>query len=169
MATTGERIREARLRAGMTQSELAEMVGVKFSAIHKYEKGLVVNLKRETILALARALDVRPSYLLCADEDDVQDSHAVSRKPRSGYSMGHARASDLRVGAAGPITEKHKDEEDSRPVKKPKPGYYPDPDPDPEPDEDIVILSRAAKRMSPEDRQKLIEMAKVVFGDAFKE
>ena len=37
------------------------------------------------------------------------------------------------------------------------------------PDEDIVILSRAAKRMSPEDRQKLIEMAKVVFKDAFKD
>lgn len=37
------------------------------------------------------------------------------------------------------------------------------------PDEDIVILSRAAKKMSPEDRQKLIEMAKVVFKDAFKD
>ena len=36
------------------------------------------------------------------------------------------------------------------------------------PDEDIVILSRAAKKMAPEDRQKLIEMAKVMFGDAFK-
>ena len=39
----------------------------------------------------------------------------------------------------------------------------------PDPDEDIVILSRAAKKMSPEDRQKLIEMAKVVFKDAFKD
>lgn len=37
------------------------------------------------------------------------------------------------------------------------------------PDEDIVILSRAAKKMSPEDRQKLIEMAKVVFKDAFRD
>ena len=37
------------------------------------------------------------------------------------------------------------------------------------PDEDIVILSRAAKKMDPEDRRKLIEMAKVMFGDAFKE
>ena len=45
---------------------------------------------------------------------------------------------------------------------------YPD-FPEQNPDEDIVILSRAAKRMSPEDRQKLIEMAKVVFKDAFKD
>ena len=47
---------------------------------------------------------------------------------------------------------------------------YPDlRDEGPEPDEDIVILSRAAKKMSPEDRQKLIEMAKVVFKDAFRD
>ena len=40
---------------------------------------------------------------------------------------------------------------------------------EPNPDEDIVILSRAAKKMSPEDRRKLIEMAKVMFDDAFSE
>lgn len=69
MATTGERIRDARKARGMTQKELAEKVGVKFSAIHKYETGLVVNLKRETISALAKALDVAPSWLMCIDED----------------------------------------------------------------------------------------------------
>ena len=40
---------------------------------------------------------------------------------------------------------------------------------DPNPDEDIVILSRAAKKMDPEDRKKLIEMARVLFKDAFKD
>lgn len=40
---------------------------------------------------------------------------------------------------------------------------------EPNPDEDLVILSRAAKKMSPEDRRKLIEMAKVMFDDAFTE
>lgn len=37
----------------------------------------------------------------------------------------------------------------------------------PDPDEDIVILSRAAKKMSPEDRKKLIDMARVMFEEAF--
>ena len=69
MATTGERIRDARKAHGMTQKELAEKIGVKFSAIHKYETGLVVNLKRETISALAKALDVSPSWLMCIDEE----------------------------------------------------------------------------------------------------
>lgn len=53
----------------MTQTELAEKVGVQFAAIHKYESGLVVNLKRETINKLAAALNVKPSYLLCIDDD----------------------------------------------------------------------------------------------------
>ena len=69
MATTGERIRDARKARGMTQKELAEKVGVKFSAIHKYETGLIVNLKRETISALAKALDVSPSWLMCIDDE----------------------------------------------------------------------------------------------------
>ncbi len=74
MATTGERIRQARKARNMTQTELAEKLGVKFSAIHKYETGLVVNLKRETIAALAKALDVSPSWLMCLDDLDTQPS-----------------------------------------------------------------------------------------------
>lgn len=71
--TTGERIKQARIAAGMTQKELADKVGVKFSAIHKYETGMVVNLKRETIAALARALNVKPSWLMCMDEPKTEE------------------------------------------------------------------------------------------------
>ena len=69
METTGERIKKARLAAGMTQEELAQRIGKKYSVIHKYEAGLVVNLKQETIALLADALQVKPSYLLCIDDD----------------------------------------------------------------------------------------------------
>ena len=67
---TGARIKQARLAAGLTQKELAQRVGVKFSAIHKYESGLVVNLKRETLSALAEALGVKESWLLCLEEEE---------------------------------------------------------------------------------------------------
>jgi len=46
MDTTGDRIRRARLRKSMTQTELGERLGLKTAAINKYETGLVVNLKR---------------------------------------------------------------------------------------------------------------------------
>lgn len=75
--TTGERIKEARIAAGLTQTELAEKVGLKFSAIHKYESGKVVNLKRETIAALATVLNVKPSWLMCLDNED-EESLALS-------------------------------------------------------------------------------------------
>lgn len=69
MATTGDRIKAARKLKGLTQKELADKVGVKYSAIHKYESGLIVNLKRDTIAKLSDALDVKPSYLLGLDDD----------------------------------------------------------------------------------------------------
>lgn len=65
--TTGERIRFARKGAGLTQTELAEKLGVKFSVISKYETGRVVNLKREIIDEIAKVLNVRPSWLLGYD------------------------------------------------------------------------------------------------------
>ncbi len=69
---TGERIKQARLAAGLTQTELADRIGVKFSAVHKYESGKVVNLKRETLTAISRALDVSESWLLCLDQEEAQ-------------------------------------------------------------------------------------------------
>ena len=70
LSTTGERIRQARKAANMTQRELAEKIGVQFSAVHKYETGMIVNLKRETISALASVLNVRPSWLMCIDDEE---------------------------------------------------------------------------------------------------
>ncbi len=87
--TTGERIKQARLAAHLTQKELAEKVGLKFSAIHKYETGMVVNLKRETIAALAVALNVKPSWLMCMDDElslprNVMSMPSTYKVPRLG-------------------------------------------------------------------------------------
>jgi transcriptional regulator with XRE-family HTH domain len=68
MSITGQRIRELRLQLNMTQEDLGAKVGLKTAAINKYETGLVVNLKRETIQELAKALRTSPSYLMGWDE-----------------------------------------------------------------------------------------------------
>lgn len=65
----GDRIRELRLANGMTQEELGAKVGVKGAAIHKYEMGYVENMPRSTIARLAEIFGVRPSYVLCMDEE----------------------------------------------------------------------------------------------------
>lgn len=60
----GARIKEARIAKGMTQEELGNIVGVQKSAIAKYEKGRVVNIKRSTLQKIASALNINPSTLI---------------------------------------------------------------------------------------------------------
>ena len=60
----GTLIRNARLAKGMTQEELGKILGVQRSAIAKYEKGRVVNIKRSTLQKLAETLDLRGSDLI---------------------------------------------------------------------------------------------------------
>ena len=78
--TTGEKIRQRRKELGMTQEDLGNLIGVQKAAINKYETGIVVNLKRSTISALARALHVSPVYLISSDEPP--DDHIVTPEAR---------------------------------------------------------------------------------------
>lgn len=65
----GDRIKEVRKLRGLTQEELAQKLGLKDSAIAKYESGRVENIKRSVISEMARVLECSPVYLLCLDED----------------------------------------------------------------------------------------------------
>lgn len=67
--TIGEKIKRLRKERGMTQEELGAAVGVQKAAINKYETGIVINLKRDMIAKLARALDVNPVWLLDENEE----------------------------------------------------------------------------------------------------
>jgi len=64
----GERIKQLRIRYGMTQEELGEKLGVKKAAVQKYESGTVKNLKKEKIEKLCDIFGVSPSELMNWDE-----------------------------------------------------------------------------------------------------
>lgn len=66
----GERIKYLRESHGMTQEELGEKIGVQKSAIRKYEKGSVENIKRSSIKIMADLFGVSPCYLMAWDEDE---------------------------------------------------------------------------------------------------
>ena len=66
--TTGEKIKYYRKSLGLTQTELGNILGVQSSAIAKYEKGRVVNLKRDTLAKLADVFGITVIQLL--DDDD---------------------------------------------------------------------------------------------------
>lgn len=69
----GEKIRAARLKKSMTQQELGELVGVNASAIAKYEKGVVVNIKRSTLQKIAKVLNMRPSELIFGEMEEQKN------------------------------------------------------------------------------------------------
>ena len=66
--TTGERIKMLRKKHNMTQEELGAKIGVQKAAIQKYEKGTVKNIKRDSLIKLAKCLDTTPEFLLGWDE-----------------------------------------------------------------------------------------------------
>jgi len=69
----GEKITYQRKRLGLTQTELGDMIGVKKSAVAKWEKGVVTNLKKTTIVKLAEIFEVKPSYFIMDDEKVYND------------------------------------------------------------------------------------------------
>ena len=64
----GKRIKRGRLDKGYTQEQLASMVGVKKSAVAKWENGRVSEIKRSNLAMISKALGFDPNYLL----DDIQ-------------------------------------------------------------------------------------------------
>jgi len=60
----GDIIRDERQKADMTQEQLAEYLGLKKSAVAKYENGRVKNIKRSIIAKMAELFHCEPSYLM---------------------------------------------------------------------------------------------------------
>lgn len=60
MPSVGDKIRELRIKKGLTQEQLGELIGVKKAAVQKYESGRVKNLKQATITKFSEIFDVPP-------------------------------------------------------------------------------------------------------------
>lgn len=74
MANTGDIIKKLRKEKNLTQEQLGNLIGVQKSAIAKYERGEIINLKRETIEKLANIFEVRPSYIMGMTELSISIS-----------------------------------------------------------------------------------------------
>ncbi len=67
-----------RKESGLNQSDLAGLSGVSQAYIAKIERGRVTNVGIEYIFALAKALDVRPAYLLGLSEVVVDEEEPLA-------------------------------------------------------------------------------------------
>ena len=79
------KIKQARLAKGLTQTELGKLLGVEKSAIAKYENGRAVNIKRRTLQKLAKALDLRGSDLII--EANPKEAAELSAKVLLDYEL----------------------------------------------------------------------------------
>lgn len=59
-----QRIRKLRLEQGLTLEQVAVQVGVGKSTVRKWETGMIANMRRDKIAALAKALHTTPAYLM---------------------------------------------------------------------------------------------------------
>ena len=59
-----QRIKNLRQEKGLTLEQVAEVVGVGKSTVRKWETGMIANMRRDKIAALAKALGTTPAYLM---------------------------------------------------------------------------------------------------------
>lgn len=67
----GRRIKMKRTELGLTMEMLGDILGVGKSAVNKWEKGKVKNIKRSTIAQMANLFDVNPVWLMGLDGGEI--------------------------------------------------------------------------------------------------
>ena len=70
-----QRIKELRKEHGLTLEQVAKVVGVGKSTVRKWETGMIANMKRDKISALAKALNTTPAYLMGWNEETEKNTH----------------------------------------------------------------------------------------------
>lgn len=78
----GSLIKKLRIKHDLTQDELADRLNVKKSAVSKWERGAVQNIKRDTIIEMSKIFNVRPSYLMCFDTPKANPKSSLTRQEK---------------------------------------------------------------------------------------
>lgn len=77
--TKGERIRTKREELGISQTDLANSVGISKQTLYKYENNIVTNIPSDIIEKLANKLLCSPAYIMGWVLKDIEDEDAFCR------------------------------------------------------------------------------------------
>ena len=72
-----QKIKDLRQERGLTLEQVANVVGVGKSTVRKWETGMIANMKRDKIAALAQALGTSPAYLMGWEDEDDENPHEL--------------------------------------------------------------------------------------------
>lgn len=76
--TVGKRLKRLRLEKGLTQTDIANLLGMTKGAIQKYECGQIKNFKADTIRTLCEFFDVPPvSFVYDEIPDRSENIHTI--------------------------------------------------------------------------------------------
>jgi transcriptional regulator with XRE-family HTH domain len=84
----GTRMRERRIMLGLTQQQMADLIGVTYQQAHKYEKG-INRIAAGRLSTIAQALGVEVSYFF---EDAEADQASVEPSPQQRLLLELARS-----------------------------------------------------------------------------
>ena len=82
----GARIRERRITLGLTQQEMAKLIGVTYQQAHKYEHG-INRVSAGRLYDIAQALNVSVGYFF----EQFEDAEDLEMAPRRRLRLGLAR------------------------------------------------------------------------------
>lgn len=84
MEEIGNIIYQRRMELGLTLEEVGKAVGVGKSTVRKWEKGMIKNMGRDKVAALAKALNINPAKLIRpSDEFDPDEANALTSRLQS--------------------------------------------------------------------------------------
>lgn len=89
--TMGEYIRNLRKKNNMTQEQLGKKLSppVNRAAINKWESGQVENIKRSYIEQMSSLFNVRPTELMCFEDEPVQKNKYIQLRPDESHLLGN--------------------------------------------------------------------------------
>lgn len=62
--TVGDRIKELRLKLGLSQVDFADKINVSKQTLYKYENNIITNIPSDKVEAAAKLGNISPSYLM---------------------------------------------------------------------------------------------------------
>lgn len=62
--TVGERIKDLRLKSGISQVNFADKINVSKQTLYKYENNIITNIPSDKIELMAKVLHTTPAYLM---------------------------------------------------------------------------------------------------------
>lgn len=159
--STGERIKNLRIKNDMSQVDLADAANVSKQTMYKYENDIITNIPSDKIELMAKALYTTPSYLMCWT-DDPHDWERIGNEtgihPPKDYEGSYDDYVKFKMyeeqdALIDSYYDSHPDEDINEDYKNTDP--------------DIRRIERARKNMDQKNRDKMMRILEASFEDYF--